>query len=220
MTKTRTTVVTPNKRPDRLAAVIDLQTADDADAALAEYAWCDSRIRSLDEETRQLHVAIDEKQEPKYTLNLDGQSTTLRDRRDLLGKSLESWMQEHLKENLAGPDDRTLDLQHGSVSYRKLPLAVVLQEGQTNESVLGAIEALTVKGKSPSIFAQARELFTLLLFKALKATLSDMVKVSFSLNFRGMIEAHKAGRLDTLTLQKLGLDLQADAEKFSFKVAG
>lgn len=208
----------PLARPQALGATYELKTPADVDAAMNEIGWLLNRQAVVQSQYQELLDAVLAKRPKMFALKIDEQATSIEERLEGLRKAIDVWAADHLKANLERPDDRTLKLEHGQVSYRKLEMSIEPQEGLDDKKVLERFESCTKTRKLPGLLTRAQGIFAEILCSAVNLLASDLVIIVPKLNREGMLAAYKAGRLDDQTLQRFGLRKIDGQERFSHKV--
>lgn len=180
-----------------------LKTLEEIDQALYELSWIDHQQRIIDAQNQQEIDALKKSQASRFDLLVEGVPTTLAERRQTVSAAIQVWSGKHLDEHLVEPK-RSLDLPHGTVGKRSLPLAIECSEGVKPRDVIDKLDHKT----------GFRQAITDLAMKVIgRCTLGMFVEFKPQLSMISLRNAYKAKRVTDRALNSLGLQVRKESDE-------
>lgn len=194
----------PVQSPAKLKSLFDV------DQALHELSWVRHEQRKIDAAIQQEIDKLKGERQSKYQVMINGSESSLAERQSSLQQSLTTWCNHYLDGHLETEPKKRLDLPHGRVGQRTLPLAIECSEGVKPKDVFDKLDRKCgFREKINEIAAKVIGRFTLGMFVEFKPALSMV----------GLRNAFKAQRVDEKTLNTFGLSVRKESEEIFFDSA-
>ena len=188
-------------RPDAIGLKVAVKSIDDVDPILHELAWLENERARIDAIVRERIDAITKEFESKYVVTIDGKSIPFGERADKLTEVLGDWLIENGKSILTGKK-KSIDLAHGVVGLRQIPMVVKLGEDTSEEKALDAIDE-----EADGIITTLRG-WGVKKLKSLGCLVQDVITIKPSLNLAGIKKALENKRLTKEQITTLGLTIR------------
>lgn len=186
-----------------------LKTLADVDEALHELSWLGHQHQATQASIQQELAALKTNRQDRFDIVINGKSITLTERMQQVQSALQTWCDGALDEHLVEPK-KSLDMAHGRVGKRTLPLTIECSEGMKPNDVFDKLDRkVGFREKLTEIANKIIGKFTLGMFIEFKPALS-MVSLR---------NAFKADRINAKTLNSYGLSVRKESEQTFFEPA-
>lgn len=175
-------------RPDAIGLTVEIESLDDADAALYELGWLLAEKARIEAKCKQEIEAIKQKYSNLAVVEVGGKSMPIADRIVMLETPLTEWTEEHIREYLAGKKAKVL--QHGELGLRQQPRVVELGLDEDGKTPYTAEQVLQWIRESTELKNSLKK---------------ELLSVSVALHLKGAKELYESGKISLESLTAIGL---------------
>lgn len=187
-------------RPSALGAEVKIDGLPIADQVLHELAWIQNRLAEIDAQVKAKIDAAKEAAKASAVVTIGEASVTLTERADYLRELLQRWTLKHIDKHFEGKK-RSVDMAHGKLGLRQIPMVAELAPDETPQSVLDKIDGLG--GLIAAMNALLEKKANLGTAKG-----SDLLDITIKPACKAMKDAMEAKRITPDDLRSIGISIR------------
>ena len=188
-------------RPEAIGLKVAVKSIDDVDPILHELAWLENERARIDAIVREKVDAITKEFESRYFVTIEGKSIPFGERTENLTEVLNKWLLANAKSVLTGKK-KSLDLAHGVIGLRQIPMVVKLGPETSEEKALESIDE-----EADGIITSIRG-WGVKKLKSLGCLVQDVITIKATLNLAGIKKAFENKRLTAQQIDAMGLTIR------------
>lgn len=184
-----------------------LKTLDDVDQALHELSYLEHERQRSEIICQQELDAVKQRQADKFVLQIDSELLPISQRQETVSNLVTEWCDKQLQSHLP-EGKKSIDLPHGTLGLRALPLKIECDEGVAPKNVLEKLD------KKTNFWQCLTDLLSKMFSRHL---LSDFITIEPKLSFTAILKSYKEHRVDAKALNQLGLVVREPVDQLYIK---